>query len=718
MEVLINSYFVNIFKNETEKAYSTSLHHIMNNIDNNISQINILTETISTDPKFTPFNIDLYPQNWIETVDSLKKYSISNTIISEMYVFFDNGSKIYSSHGTFNYDTFGQAMQNKYGSSLTDIGNVIDNSKRGIKPPGKELKVKGSKSNLIFFFRPILHGNIAYVVEEEKLRSYVNSSFSNYKSNTIILNSFNEMIISQDINSTVDKELLDNIIKLKESGNKDVVLHKDKYFLCYSKSSRTGWTYITLIPVSNVLKEVNTVQLVSYISIFIISIVCFIIIYYLMKVNYNPIKRLVNIFHEKSAINMKSEDEIIAIQKAMDSIFDANRKARELIEKNKIAFKEYLLLCLLKGKIRNVEEFNNLGHEYGIYFTRKSYIVAYFLFHNLCEHKFSKENIVDIIENQLYEKYEGYCKDDINDNSIYLILGIDDNSNAVKESIDELIKILNRDFELKCTVGIGREYGSLDGITRSYIEANIAMDYRIMLGINKAITYGEAKLIKKESDWYPDKEISEIRKNLYLGNFNNVSGIINSIIANIKNYKLSPFMIKSTLFEITNAVIKVLYELNIYHDFEGEKIIDVVELSKYNSFEEILPVLSSFCSELCVKIKEKKESQNSELIEKIIIYIQENCCSSDISLQSIGTYFNVSTSYLSRYFKDQTGSTVLQYITDLRIKKSKELLLSTDLQINCIVEKVGFLDVTSFSRWFKQQTGLSPGKFRQEQKNS
>ncbi|KRG12806.1 hypothetical protein ACA29_10365 [Lederbergia galactosidilytica] len=70
-----------------------------------------------------------------------------------------------------------------------------------------------------------------------------------------------------------------------------------------------------------------------------------------------------------------------------------------------------------------------------------------------------------------------------------------------------------------------------------------------------------------------------------------------------------------------------------------------------------------------------------------------------------------------RYFKKHTGETILQHLNRLRMEQTKYLLKTSDLQIKVIAIRVGYSDVSSFIRKFKQQEKMTPGEFRKKYTN-
>lgn len=90
-------------------------------------------------------------------------------------------------------------------------------------------------------------------------------------------------------------------------------------------------------------------------------------------------------------------------------------------------------------------------------------------------------------------------------------------------------------------------------------------------------------------------------------------------------------------------------------------------------------------------------------------YIEENFCD-NITLRDIANHVNVHPGYLSRLYKQKTGVSVTDTITQLRINKAKMLLKDTALMVSEVGQAVGFDDVTYFSYVFRKHTGVAPCK--------
>jgi len=83
------------------------------------------------------------------------------------------------------------------------------------------------------------------------------------------------------------------------------------------------------------------------------------------------------------------------------------------------------------------------------------------------------------------------------------------------------------------------------------------------------------------------------------------------------------------------------------------------------------------------------------------------------SLEGLCQQFSLSKRTLLRRFKQGTGDTPLQYLQKIRVEKAKEMLESTHLAVERIVERVGYEDPASFRKLFLQLTQLTPRQYRQ-----
>jgi AraC-like DNA-binding protein len=98
-------------------------------------------------------------------------------------------------------------------------------------------------------------------------------------------------------------------------------------------------------------------------------------------------------------------------------------------------------------------------------------------------------------------------------------------------------------------------------------------------------------------------------------------------------------------------------------------------------------------------------------VEKVTAYILENYADK-LKLKDLSDYIQLSHSYLQVIFKEVTGSSPIEYLINVRINKSKELMKEGYQNISEISEQVGFNDAFYFSRCFKKLEGIAPSDYQ------
>ncbi|MFC8290294.1 GlxA family transcriptional regulator [Streptomyces sp. NPDC057242] len=102
--------------------------------------------------------------------------------------------------------------------------------------------------------------------------------------------------------------------------------------------------------------------------------------------------------------------------------------------------------------------------------------------------------------------------------------------------------------------------------------------------------------------------------------------------------------------------------------------------------------------------------QGSEL-EALLTWLRENLAR-DLTLADIAARSGTSTRTLIRRFRDQTGTTPLQWLHRARVRQAQHLLETTDHSVEHIGDQVGFGSPTTFRDRFKRTTGVSPRTYR------
>jgi AraC family transcriptional regulator len=112
---------------------------------------------------------------------------------------------------------------------------------------------------------------------------------------------------------------------------------------------------------------------------------------------------------------------------------------------------------------------------------------------------------------------------------------------------------------------------------------------------------------------------------------------------------------------------------------------------------------------------EETEEVSPNHLNQAIAYIHENLAR-DLSLEEIAAVAQISPSYFSRLFKQETGMTPNQYVAFCRVEAAKQLLKEPDIRVADVAKRVGIASQSHFNKVFRIHTGKTPKVYRGEAK--
>jgi AraC-like DNA-binding protein/ligand-binding sensor protein len=133
---------------------------------------------------------------------------------------------------------------------------------------------------------------------------------------------------------------------------------------------------------------------------------------------------------------------------------------------------------------------------------------------------------------------------------------------------------------------------------------------------------------------------------------------------------------------------------------------------QYTAMVKLLEIFASHISTLANEIVVQEDEAESPLIRRARAYILANHAD-PIDLDRVAQAMHVSTFYFCKMFKKATGLTFTDYLSRVRVEKSKTLLLNPHLRISEIAYDVGFKSLTHFNRMFRKIAGESPTVYRE-----
>lgn len=293
-----------------------------------------------------------------------------------------------------------------------------------------------------------------------------------------------------------------------------------------------------------------------------------------------------------------------------------------------------------------------------------------------------------------------------------------DRSRKFAEKIHSICKEIQQKVKevigIETSIGIGKWVRSAQELIYSYRDADKAIGYRYLLGGNLLFDMEE---MTTDNSINLINTLEVLTDEIKAGNRQRVQEILNQIEEEIKGALVEKSYACIYLQQVIRAIGNTCQSLS---DDPQEIIIQREKLLKAVSQEKTFEKAAALVNEYAGTVVDSLQNLNSSSGQKqgmlAMDYIQNNYMDPNLSLNSICSYLNISTSYFSTIFKEMTGETFVEVLTRIRMEKAKELLENTTMKNYEIAEKVGFSDPHYFGIAFKKATGKTPTEYAREKR--
>ncbi len=142
----------------------------------------------------------------------------------------------------------------------------------------------------------------------------------------------------------------------------------------------------------------------------------------------------------------------------------------------------------------------------------------------------------------------------------------------------------------------------------------------------------------------------------------------------------------------------------------------ISDVQHFSSLDDLNRWLAGVLIRFTSSVFDFSTAKHADQIKRVIKYVKRNHMKK-ISLNDISNDTNLSVSYLSKIFKDETGQSLSAYVNQIRIDSAKMFLLDASIPLTDVAYLSGFEDQSYFSKVFKKVTNVTPGKYREKKGN-
>ena len=302
---------------------------------------------------------------------------------------------------------------------------------------------------------------------------------------------------------------------------------------------------------------------------------------------------------------------------------------------------------------------------------------------------------------------------EIDGRAVLLIFSMEEGSDeTVVRDLVRLHKTLQEDRNISAVCVIGAPFPAWMDMNEAYAACISGLEYRFVYGpgsviILEKLREGTAGIL------YPIEKDLELVRYIRAGNKEGALAVVEELLNRGGTELPDVRWMKYCMYNTVGVIIKAVETGGTEVEEIREQLVSRSEEIFNNlTYGEISVKIAELVDTVCSFFESRKKSHNFGLNRRITSFIDGNLGNVNLCLTMIAETFGMNTKYLSRFYREQNGISINDYIHTNRLGRAKNLLAG-DTSVKEIAERIGYGHIVTFIRIFKQREGMTPGKYRE-----
>lgn len=510
---------------------------------------------------------------------------------------------------------------------------------------------------------------------------------------------------------TSDEWLEGDLLETLFISEEDTLMKQSHYYFT-QRGTDSGFTYISSLPVSSVSSQMSSLNLTSALLL-ILSVCCGILvsIYYTRRMD-APVKEIVSFLlgNRPAPVSGNITEFKLIHNQITHLIQEKNDILSDLVQK-KALLTNYSYIHKVKRIKSDLSELSET-------ITEQPYRLILFQLN----YKKSLLEQLNMSTEQVAYALKEYIELTLGDFAFSHTLQIENDQiltmlseniplPELEESLHKLKQVFNRDIRYcLVTIALSRTYPTSTALGDAYDEVLDIAKTAKLVEETQLLTHADTA----EAEYHPflAEKDQEFYMNLQAGNAAMCIELVHRMLDYMALKEERALRFRQFSEQIIETTLQIIAAHRMEIEDQTELHNSIGLLDDCYTVSQLKQFFSDFLSFSGSLIQSKKEEQN-DTTDGAMNYLEEHY-SEDISLDIVASHLGITGAYLSALMKEKTGVNFSDHLNNIRIKKAKELLDSTDLTIQEIGQRIGYRNVTSFIRMFKKLTTFTPGDYRKK----
>lgn len=669
-----------------------------------------------------------------------KKYleDFSQDDFSDVFVYFRKSDRIISAEKSCftskdYYDTYYRSNNGNFTKSEDNYDQFIEALRPNTLVP--HLVSLGKYENTPFLgvvlsmnysnFKKDGDASAVLILKPELLKNLIQNVMNQNEGSILIYNNNNTLLLSS---GSEDVTLDLNLYKGNSSNIYRDTINGEEYIIHIFPSKVLNCTYVSLISSKTFWERLTVMRTISAVSIILSMAVSTVLAWLLAQRNYSPIVSILHTIRNKSdfSYEIENKNELDFIKDTLVNTFLENDLLSSRIKNNTNNLFEDFMLHAIQGTLVNNKYLEQETELIRQHFLSESFNILLVNIDSVNEEIIGSVEssqaqlilsfLVENILSELCGKYHRGFILKLQPDIFAVVLNYAPNITQAKKQEDTLEightfqNFINKHFHIMSTLSMGGPVEGIRNLNIAYKQAFQAMEYRYLLGKGSLIPYADiSNKCFTYNNSFNSKNSMILIHYVKENSEANIDDILQEMINNsMIDHTSSLNVIECFKYDLINTVNKIIYEIGAVElEKQHNYVHDLIYAETFLEFQENL---KTTLTELKKYNEEHKEQLTvCDEAEEII-----HNCYMDINLNNstIADKLHISPSYLSKLFRMQKNISLLDYLYHVRLSYAKNFLRETNLTIEEIAAKTGFISDSALIKSFKKYEGITPGAYR------
>lgn len=677
-----------------ENTECTQLRLAANDLENQFELFKDISESVSSNIHYQPDYLAGDPYRQVELLQHFAQYQSYSVLCREYFLYYIDSGDFFIQNAKISFSEYFRPSRNDYLSGSEEI-EALKSYMCGL-----EMNQQGTLSEMEHDYFLILYpirlkrdiqsptAVMGFVVNRQDLAERISISTGKlFQSSSIYYR--NQYLMGENTFLAGDFTWSDNV---HVSDDYIAARSDEEAFIIFDSIPEGGWY-------SGLNRFLSLIFSFLCLSMLVIIGLVILIIY---RQN-EPIRRMVDkiqTLFPQSSYNCANSNQLKQIEHAFTMIHQQNTLGKQqikeqidLLHSQTSILKQQILLLILNGNInqyilQQMAELNiNLN---GSFFC--VFVLSF-------QQEIQPEILVSI--ERLSDEEQHYYTLQLPENQVVVICSFLLESTA-GEAYDLLEAIAVSEGKVSYTVSKSLIVTSLEKIPVSYYSAQAS----------EAEETGEDSA-GISNYWYHNHSLVLMINAIRERNRDSALEYLDELMEMVAQRYPSNLLQRNIMADIVSKLVQTAYDLEIpiLPEESGSLLL-------YRNLESAHLELKSLLKQMFDRLEQQKEQYENDLSLRIKKYIDDHALEYDISLNRVAEIFRLPPKQINHYIRLATNQTYKEYELSIRMQKSYELLTETSLSVMQISEEIGYMDVSSFIKAFKNATGTTPAAFRKARKPS